>query len=246
MSEFTPTMPPPEDEGAVLPEYRTVSVPAILGLLLGVSSMVTLVSPIMLIVPLAGILLNIRALVGLADRRSNQTGRGLAYLGLFLAVLFAVAGPVDSWGNRWFLERSARPVIDAWFESLRQRQPERALQLTLTAILRRPLDDKLDRYYRTHLEAHRQLETYVADPLVKTLLLLGERAQVRLYDSEPPVVEDRREKLSQTYAVTYDDEGKKTTFFVTLWLERALDKSGQLRWRITQAAGGIRPASWFD
>lgn len=245
MSEFSSTMPPSEDESVDL-GYRPVNGSALLGLLLGVSSAVALVSPILLIVPLAGILLCCRALITLADRQAGQTGRGLAYLGLLLSVTFAAASPAAIWGDRWFVERSTRPIVDAWFEALRSGRPEWALQLTQTPYQRGPLDERTVRYYRTHLEAHKQLENYVADPTVKTLLLLGDRATVRLYDTAAPIFSEHRETMSQTYAVTYDDGGKKTTFFVLLGLERKMDKSGQARWRIIYANGGIRPTSWLD
>lgn len=240
-------MPPSEDDGAVLDGYRTVNGSALLGLLLGLSSVVALVSPILLIVPLAGLLCSWRALATLADRQVAQTGRGLAYFGLLLSVTFGVASPTAAWGDRWFLVQSTQPVIQAWFELLRTNQPEKALQLTLPPDLRRPIDDNLARYYRTHFDAHQRLESFVAEPTTKTLLLLGDRAQVRLYDNYPPVVQEHRESVALVYAVSYDDDGTRTTFFVQMGLERVPDKNGgPPRWRIVQAAGGVHAPSWLD
>ncbi len=71
-------------------------------------------------------------------------------------------------------------------------------------------------------------------------------AEVRLYDASPPVVDEKRDVLSRVYAVTFDDQGSKTTFFVSMTLERMIDKSQQALWRIINVTGGVRPSSWLD
>jgi hypothetical protein len=235
-----------DSEDELLVKYRTVSVLAVLGLVLGGLSGLALLGPTLWMFPLAGLLLNWRALHGLALARGAQAGRGIASLGLFLSVMFGVAGPVEFWGSRWLLEQSAAPAAETWISALRHKQPERALQLTLTAMLRQPASADLSRYYLTHKDAHDRLQEYVADPVVKTLLLLGERAEVRLYDTSPPVVEEHRDLLARVYAVTFDDQGTKTTFFISMTLERMLDKSQQALWRIINVTGGIHPPSWLD
>jgi len=246
LSPSTATNDPSDFEDELSVQYRTVSIPAVLGLLLGGLSVLSLVGPTHWMWPLAGVLLNWRALHSVATSRGAQTGRGIAMLGMFLSVMFGVAGPVDFWGSRWLLQQSAVPATEKWIAALRDNQPEKALQLTTFAMLRQSAGADLTRYYRTHKDAHEQLKNYVADPVVKTLLLLGKRAEVRLYETSPPVIEDHREVLGKVYAVTYDDQDVKKTFFFSMTLERAPDKSQQILWRIISVTGGIRPPNWLD
>ena len=214
------------DESSASP-YRSVSLGAVFGLVLGAVSALALVSPAMWMVAAAGVLVNVLAIRAMSTADTLLAGRWMAYLGLFLSLAFGVAGPVDIWAGRWLLEKSARPIAEAWFSALQHGEPEKAQQLRVTAGSRLPADKDLAEYFRTTAKAHQDLEHFVADPVVKTLLLLGEKAQVRWYAAGEMTTEEGHNSVSPIYAVTFDDHGTKTTFFVALTLERTADFSGQ-------------------
>jgi hypothetical protein len=249
MNSLSPTAEPPADgpEDAQLTGYRTVCLSAVVGLLFGLMSGVVLLKiPLLWLFPAVAVFINLRALRAIAAPGTMLTGRWMAYQGLFLSVLFCVTGPVDAVAGRWFLERSAQPVAAAWWAALRSGEPEKALELTHTAGLRRPLDAQLALYYRTSKKGHDELKAYVAQPLVKTLLLLGEHAKVRHFDTASIESDSQHDLLVEVYVVSFDDGGKKTSFFVDLTLERADDFSQQSRWRVLTATGGVRPQGWLE
>jgi hypothetical protein len=250
MTPTAPAMTPDPAGQAADPSignYRTINPLAVVGLVLGCLSAVALLGPAFWMLPLAGVLLNWRALHGRSDADKASSGLGLAGIGLFLSVLFGVAGPVDLWNGRRQVEESSVPVADAWFSALRENRPEQALELTMTAMLRRQPTEDLPHYYQTHKSAHDQLVRYVEEPVVKTLLLLGDRAQPRLYAVKQPAADELQNNLTRTYAVTFDDDGKKTTFFLDMQLDRRLDKTLQPIWRVSGITGGVHPAtSWLD
>ncbi len=234
------------DTNAAQRPYRSVCVSAVLGLILGLASIGAFLATAMWMIPVMGIVVNLRALWSIAAAKSILTGRRMALTGLFLSVLFGAAAPSDAWGTRWFLEQSARPVAEAWFSALANDQPERALQLRTSAGLRRKLDDRLLNYYTTNKDAYRELRQFVSEPLVKTLLLIGPAAKVRLYETGSVEADETRTFVSQIYSVTFDKGGQTTTFFVNMLLERKLDFSQRAEWRVMGANGGVRPTIWLE
>src|SRR5262245_42070409 len=112
-------------------------------------------------------------------------------------------------------------MADQWFEFLRQGHPERACRLLLLPDLRPPLDDGLWLYFRHDDDAQEQLQKFVFDPTVRTLLALGQRAQVRYYGIGSVVSDGKLGGVQYLYTVTYPDGETKKTFFVGLLLERS-------------------------
>jgi len=231
------------------PEYRPVSVWAIAGLLSGLAGAVVLIDSMLWPIPVAGLGLSATALVQLA-RRPYYAGRWLARVGLFLALVFAVAAPVESLYYRWRVQREAVAFSRLWFEFLAKRQPQMAFQLTREARTRPPLDSALWDFYRRDTNAYEELQHYITRPLIRTLLNLGEKAEVRYMQTEMQYREADRDNLDLVYAVTYEAP-ERQSFFVRLRLERSVlwAKSGsdlwaKGGWQLQNAVGGVRPAGW--
>jgi hypothetical protein len=86
-------------------DYVSINPVAIAALLLGVASVLALVSDSLLIVPLAGVICSIMAIVQIRRSSGTQTGRGFAILGMVLAVGIS-AGRVAIAGRDYFQARS--------------------------------------------------------------------------------------------------------------------------------------------
>ncbi len=82
------------DPDADIVEYRALCVLAVAALILGLASPLAVVDPLLWTVPICGTIVSAAALWRIA-RNSSLTGRRLALAGLWLSVVFAVAGPVD-------------------------------------------------------------------------------------------------------------------------------------------------------
>jgi hypothetical protein len=222
-------------------DYRTVEPWAVGGLLGGLASAIALVGGPAVMVALGAVVVNLIALARIR-REPSRSGRGAALLGLGLATMFAMAPIAQRGATHVLLSRQARPIADQWFEDLRQDRPERALRLQLAAEMRPPLDDSIWLHYRHDDESRYRLIKFVRDPLVRTLLALGDRAQVRFYETRSAVSDGELGGVHYIYTVTYPDAEGKKTFFVSLLLERNPNsKPGINPWRIKAYFPGQSP-----
>jgi hypothetical protein len=86
---------------------------------------------------------------------------------------------------------------------------------------------------------------FVRDPVVRTLLALGDRATVRLYEVRSAVSEGDLGGVHYIYTVTYPDkDGQKKTFFVSVLMERKPTPKSDLNpWRVKAYFAGREPAN---
>ena len=72
--------------GITSQEYVAINIPSILALLVGLASVLAVLSPILLIVPVAGIITGFVALAQIRASNGTQSGRGFAWLGILLSL----------------------------------------------------------------------------------------------------------------------------------------------------------------
>ncbi len=228
-------------------DFQTVERWAVVGLILAVISPLAMLGTIWWLVPAVAVIVNIVALARL-NRDKARFGRKGALVGLALSVFFTVAPLSQLVANYAILAPQARPVADQWFEYLRENSPEKALMLRIAPDARQPFDDNLWTYYRNDGEARDNLKKFVRDPLVRTLLALGPKADVRFYRTAGVATDGDRGVVIYDYSVTYPvDNGKqgsgaKQTFFVTVSVERKPTKRPDVNpWRVYGYAGGTAP-----
>lgn len=224
-----------------VPDYRPVCVPAFLGLITGLAAPLALLHPVLWSVPLLAAAVCSFALYRLAVSEP-MAGRAAAIVGLALAVLFGVWAPVRMLAFEMLLRRDAERFAQVWFTFLSQQEPHKAYQLTLEPAERSPLDETLWNSYRTRTLQRQGLENFVQLPLVRTLMALGDKAVVRRFAVESSRSAKDYSHVTDVYAVSFDDQGRRKTFFVRLQLVRNTSAgAGPLEWRINSSEGGIRP-----
>jgi hypothetical protein len=227
-----------------LPEYRSVSGTAIVGLLLAFFAPLALIRPILIVVPIVAAVVCVAALARIGAARGKRIGKIPALMGLGLACLFAAAAPAQIVAFNRTLHARARPIAEAWLQTLQRREPHKAHQLTKPDLTRQALTDNLWSYYVRDEAAGRELQEFVENPAVKFLLTLGDDADVRFYEPYAVVrMTSSSHLVTQHFAVTYDDpEAGRTSFFVAVELERrdAGTGSGE-QWRVLDFAGAARP-----
>ena len=223
-----------------LREYGAVSRLSVAALGLGAISFLALFSPPLLIIPVLAAFAAWRALVGIRESHMALVGRKAALAGLALSIMFATAVPAEYAATRWWLTKEADAFARQWFDYLRQAEPIKAHQLSISPELRRSLKNReqLLEYYRVQ-DARDDIKYFLADPLIRVLLRLGDKAQVRLYANEGFAVRLLRYTVTNLYAVSYPDDTKKKTFFLRLGLEKS--RSVVDGWQITTYDGGVRP-----
>ena len=221
--------------------YRALTAQAVVGLIFGLLAPLALLDWTLWAVPAIGVFFS-----GWALRRINRdppgfTGRKLAWVGLSLSLLFAAAAPADALVYRRAVRAEARQFSDQWWRYVTHNEPQKANQLAVAPQARQPLDEHLWGYYRNNPHARQTLEGYVKQPLVRTLLALGPRAVVRFYTVANQVHENNDDVVELVYAVTYEEEGEKKSFFVDIQTLRTKLADGSAGWQILQTAGGVRP-----
>jgi hypothetical protein len=228
--------------------YRTLSISAVGGLIFGLLSPLALLDPLLWSIPLIGVLLCVWALYQVRREDSVLAGGAAARWGLALSLIFVAAGPAN-WLVYWRrIDGEARKFAELWFDLLAKGQPEKAYQLTLSPETRQPLDEGLWEFYRRAPQWHYKLEQFAAPDekdqpprLVRTLLALGNKAQIRYQGTIDHYLETPIEGVIQLYAVTFEDAGVKKTFFAVIRLGRRIDTPAAASWQILDASGEKKP-----
>jgi len=222
--------------------YRAVSPWAVLTLLFGVASALAFVHPLLALIPLLALFSAAVALRQIRHYWPTYIGRWAALLGLWLAVLVLVAVP-----TRWLVwhvmvEDEAIRFGDQFMQLVADGKPIEAHQLSLPNNLRLPTDDSMLEIYRSDPARIDGVRSFSADRPLRILLALGERADVRLYEVESVVTNGTSAAVSLLYAITFDDQGTRRTFFERLILLReSRPNDSRSGWKVHQVAGDVLP-----
>ena len=233
-------------QDAEIAEYRAVSGAAVASLIFGSLSIVALVDPFVWIVPAIGIVCGLGGLWQISQNPTVLIGRKAAIVGLGLSVLFGTTA-VGNWTmQRWMMRSQARDFASLWFTLYQRRAPEKAFQLLQPRSGRRPLNSSLWNFYKQTPKAERELEEHVEEKLIRTLLALGEDAEIRYRGTDSQGPSGSGYGVDQTFSVTYYEDGEKKTFFVGVRLFRSSGKSTTSGgWRVSRYKGGVKP-NWLS
>jgi hypothetical protein len=233
------------DQVDELPEYRTISALAVVGLILSLFSPLALGRGLLIIVPVVAGAVCAIALIRIGRSEGRLAGRKAAVIGLCLAFFFAAAVPAQYLTLQKALHARAEPVARAWLQALQQRQPHVAHQLTKPDLTRRTLSGNLWGYYRGDQTARRELEAFVEEEAVRFLLTLGGETEIHFYEpGQITPLSSTTRLVTQRYAVTYEDPNAgRTTFFIAVSVERRdpTDRLGE-QWRVADYSADVRPS----
>ncbi len=223
-------------------QYRAVSFLAIAALSLAVLAGLAFLSPMLWVIPWAGVGISALALRRIRGRAAELIGRKAALIGLVVSIVLGLAAPTQWFIRRYQVRAESKQFAMLWFDMLAKDAPQKALQLTVDGFTREPLDDSLWSFYDRQPPARTRLEEFVVDRTIRTLLALGDKSIVRYFDTEKQWEEGNRDYLRQVYAVTYQREAEPTTFFVAIELERE-SYPGVHRsfWKVGRYLGGMTP-----
>lgn len=230
-------------EAEAFEQYRSVSGLAIFGLFLGLLSLFALTGPSGWPVPVVAIIICVAALWRIRLKAETMIGRKAAICGLVLALLFGATAVSQWFANRWLVERQARGIATAWFDLLADDQPLKAHQLSLIPGERKPLDGPLLHVYQRGPKLREELDKFLGEPLIRTLLALGKKADIRFYKCGGIWGPPGKENVQEIYSISFDDEqGKRKTFFATVLLRRfPPDQPEKINWVIASSEGGVSP-----
>lgn len=235
-------------QGADLaPEYRSVSVAAVVAAVLGVFSPAALLHPVLWLIPAAAFLLGAVAWRRI-DQGQARIGRAAAVFGCLVGACVLAMAVAERSVYRHCLFAEAGDFGRQWFAYLADQSPQKAHALTLPPQYRPGLvrDEVVWEFYRAGPQWRRELDAYLKDRLVRALLALGRSATVRFLGCEGFGPSGDHLAVYPLFAVTFGDGEQKTTFFVRMTIEKQTHGAQKGALRILRAEGGVRPVDWAD
>jgi hypothetical protein len=220
-------------------EYRSIEPLAVIALLLGLFSPLAFIGPLLWLVPPLGIAASLLAL-GRLGRDGSRSGRSIALFGLGLSIAFGIAPAAQTASAFFLLREQPREVADAYLEFLRTDHPEKALMLRGVPDVRE-MDESWS-VFQNDPSARHDLERFVHMPLVRTMLALGDKADIRFFSFNGVAINGSTGQANYFYTVTFMDHDKKKTFLVGLLMERKpTSRPGISPWRVKDFYGPVDP-----
>jgi hypothetical protein len=226
----------PEHPDPDLIDYRPVSGWAMAALLLGLTSILALVHPLLWCLPIAGAVVSLIALRRIERPGVKLLGRKAALVGLAFSVIYGIAAPVRLKTHEHWLAARAERLADEFLTDLRTQQLDRAFALMLRSVEKasshRPTAGE-----KTDSEPQQDArQVFFSEQPVATLLTLGPQAHaVRLQTAILPP-EDVRQPVGVLYRVEGGAASNSNPLEVLIYVEQIIDGEGQERWWITRVA----------
>lgn len=188
-------------------EYRSFNPAAALSFILGLASIFALASYMSWIVPALGLCVGALGL-WLANRRESMGGRGLAWAGIFLSLLFVSMAASRFVVERRVLYREAQVIGQGWLELVKAGEDEIAHQAMIHPARRQARGFSVDEYYEMDQDAMTAKDGVFNSSPAQDIVALGPDAQIKLIKNISQDIDLKYGKLIfQTYRV--EAAGKK-------------------------------------
>ena len=219
-----------------LGQYQSLSSTSVAALVLGLLSPLVLITPILIIIPLAACGFALLSLSRISSSEGNLSGAGLAYCGLALALVFGIASFTRNALRDSLYQEQLTSAIEPWLESVSQAQFDEAKQhMTLRSV---------EKFAGN-------LPVLAVVPIYRDKLLVEAFAQdpaiTRISDFAQPPNSVLAEDLSfSLLAYTLDEKGASYTQAKCLCqLQNLRDQKLALRVELVRSANSEPPFAWL-
>jgi hypothetical protein len=189
-----------------LESYRAPSAWGPVALLLGIISAVAVIGPLLWILPATAAIVSIVALWRIRASDGQLVGRGMAVLGLALAIFFGMAGPARTLSREYWLDTRADRFAHGFVELLENGMKYEAHQLTKPAVGRKPLAEGEEPYAKD-ADSKKNYETFLKLDAVKALMDEGTKAKVELTAAKLVGSDDREDIFVVSYKISPREAG---------------------------------------
>lgn len=212
-----------------LASYRAISRAAIASLGLGFASVLTLVTPVLAIVPLAGISIAVLALRNIAQAGGQLTGRGLATVGLSLCTLFLGWGVARHTSRKIVAADHAQRQVEQFLEFVREGNLQAAHQYLLAADERARTPEDVESFYKTNPNAVKDSNTFFGNAPIRDFIAQGKDVRYRL---EALVSQQHSANVDRmVFRYSFDVPGQAPKqMWITIW--RSLNERNRGHWSI--------------
>ncbi|MGL6195237.1 MAG: hypothetical protein ACRC2T_10500 [Thermoguttaceae bacterium] len=232
---------PPTDEDEIR-AYSNISVMAVIALVLGVLSFSAFLYPVCLIIAYFSIVFSLITYFWIIRPDSGLLGRNMALIAISCSIISAVAVSIAIPYQQYTLRVEADRFCKMWFDVVQKNNARMAIEMKAPA-WNRKLDLSDEQWWKSNLEVKgsdtEALEMFLAsinDKVFKTLLALGDKAEISYNRTKLVTSDDNSDSVIIEYAVTLKDaENKPETFFVDVNLKRSTDPKDKNRrgWSIS-------------
>ncbi len=223
--------------------YRSLSVPAVIGLVLGFASPLCFGAPLLYVIPIAGVAISVFALIRIGASDGALAGGWAAATGLALSTAMLVAPSAREYVLSRVRTAQATEFATSWLNLVVSGQAERAFKLTDDSLRSPP--PPADPASKAGKPAD-PFDTFRDAGVIKALLQAGADAHVQLLDVDgyDPQSFDRvfvREHYEVTPAAA---KGAAEPIKVGLTLQHArLAREGRSRWMVYSYDDGSKPSA---
>ncbi len=222
-------------------EPRSICWLAVAALVLGVLSFGAVFIPLMWLLPVAGSTVALAALFSLMrDTERRQLGRGPAWIGLVLCLIFLTWGVSHQLARQYLVARQSQVFGERWLQMILAGQVQEAYQLRLHPSERRGSAAEVASFLARDEESRFAFEQFAREDLLVDLLELGPQATVQPvgtegFESHRSRFEGRVDTIALRYRVQGDRDGSPESLVVRLVLSRSRERElPEASWRVVQ------------
>lgn len=223
----------PDDE--VLAQYASVSRAAVLAVVLGLCSALVLVSPLLVVVPLAAIAVAVLALRQIATSEGRLLGIVPATIGMCLATLFLGWGLSRQLTREAELASQAQRFADGWLILVREGKLQEADQLIRPASERLHDRAAISEFYATDKEAGDTVKSMFGSERMKKFAGAAQAATFEFASVAGRSQHGYNDDIVLQYSLSVDQAaGSRMPLWITV--QRSIDPVNKLPgWRISRA-----------
>lgn len=208
------------------PTYRSISVMALVSLLLGITAPLCVMAPLLFVLPIAGIVLALLALRNIATSDGTLIGRTAALIGLALSIASICMTVARAKVSEEMLSQQARATAMEWIELLQAGNTDEAFEMTSARRKSPPPPSPLNA--ESSQPASKPIDEFRANPVMHFLVQHAQDADVHYVGDtafEPGI--RGAAMIAQEYdvAASQEPDGKSPTR-IQLALERVRGPAG--------------------
>jgi len=193
----------PEHPEPELASYRPLSVLAMVALGLGLLSVTALPYPVLLTIPVSGVVVAVLAMWRIDRAEQPMLGRRLAVAGLWLSVVYLIAAPTSWLTREYWLTTRAKHLAEEFLD-LVQTEPARAYRLMYRSHEKRPPPPTGPHGEKPEPaeKPKSDFEQFLDDKVVATLIRLGAKQRRQFIHREVVPEQGGRQSIYVTYDIT--------------------------------------------
>jgi hypothetical protein len=221
-----------------LAEYVPVSRLAIAALGLGLTSPLVLVSPLLVVVPLAGLAVAVLALRQIAFSGQSLQGRWLAMVGLSLATLFLGWGLSRQVSRQLLLAEQAQRFADGWLALVRDGKLHEADQMRHSQSSRIEGEAALTKFYAANREAAESFQGFFDTPALKSFRAAGPQV---VWEPDG-IAAQSRSNHGDELVLKFNYRGPTETSWRSIWITVARTVEGRAQtpsWEVRAADAAL-------